>query len=392
MPALNLLFTVICPWALLCIRAILLGVLAEFERKILREAIAFVQDARKPPQALQQILEPTWSVFLAANEVVHVREVQYPGDATDAVTRAWDKVKSRIQPDEVTLYLSIEPTSLYQRIAPVTEAIRKSQIKRIIVGTEDPFLRNKGKGIANLQRQGCSVLLADGEEARSCQLFYADYAKAMNQFLPQWTVAWELHPSSEAKVYNVQAVGNVQQIPGYFDVTCIEHQRQGNQKFGVFPRSLLLYLDPSGALQSSHPLFSVQELRLLYGANESAISRNDFSEKIERTLPLALNQERIDLGKVARSLRDLGLLSVITLEGIPLWSALVSAGISDRLLAKVCEPYNLNVSLVRLTESRLWLDPHDDSAQFRMRNPRLLQQGQDHFWVEAEIVRVTGAI
>lgn len=364
--------------------------LAEFERKILREAITLVQKERKAPQPLGLPLEPTWSVLLASNEAVHVRETQHPGDEVDAVTRAWNKVKDRIQADEVALFLTLEPSAFYQRLAPITEAIRHSGIRRVIVGAEDPFLRSKGKGIESLRRQGCDVVLADGEEARECQLFYADYEKAVNRFLPRWTIAWELRNSAEGELPTVQSLESVERLPGFFDITCAEYRNYTNKDFPCAPGSILLLLDSFAGLRTSHPALK-KNTRVIEATSTDAALDEDVEKSVEKVLRIPMDGERIDIGKLARQVRDLSAISVISLDGPELWDALITARIADRVLLHVRKPYNVNVSLIALTESDLAMIVGEETLRYRLKNPRLLRQEEGSFWVESEVERLANS-
>lgn len=360
--------------------------LAEFERKILREAIELVRKERRAPKTLRAPIEPTWTVLLASNEAVHVRETQHPGDEIDAVTRAWEKVKARIQPEEVALYLTLEPNAFYQRIAPVTEAIRRSGIKRVIVGAEDPFLRSKGKGIETLRRQGCTVVLADGEEARECQLFYSDYEKAVNRFLPQWTIAWELFSEDEEKSFQVRPISGGKGIPSFFDVTCAEYRNYNDKDFVCSPDSILVLMDSFAGMRANHPFLKQKETRFIEAIAEEAEVDAGVAERAEALLRIPKDGERIDLGKLARQIRDLSAISVVTLEGAELWHELIRARIADRVLARVHHPYNVNVSLVNLTEAQINLPVGEESIALRLINPGLIKQEDGKYWVEAQVI------
>ncbi len=362
--------------------------LAEFERKILREAVSTVRKERNAPPALRAIIEPTWTALLASDEAVHVCETQHPGDDMDAVTRAWNKVKSRVRPEEATLYLTLEPNAFYQRIAPITEAIRHAGIKRVIVGAEDPFLRSKGKGIETLRRQGCTVVLADGEEARSCQLFYADYEKAVNHFLPQWSIAWELHSKDEEKSFQIKPVSRGRGIPSFFDITCADYHNGNDKNFLRSPGSILLLMDTFASLHKGHLALMKKELRLIEAISTDAKLDEKMAERAEAVLRVPKDGKRIDLGKLARQVRDLSAISVVSLEGPDLWYELIRAKIVDRVLVRVHHPYNVNVSLVNLTEAKMELPLDGAPVGVKLINPGLVQLEEERYWVEAEVSKV----
>ncbi len=56
-----------------------------------------------------------------------------------------------------TLYVTLEPCCTYGRTPPCTEAIVRSGIRRIVVGTVDPNPRHAGRGLEILRAAGCEV-------------------------------------------------------------------------------------------------------------------------------------------------------------------------------------------------------------------------------------------
>ncbi len=63
-----------------------------------------------------------------------------------------------VSPKGATMYVTLEPCCHYGRTPPCTEAIIESGIKRVIIGTLDPFPLVSGKGIAILREHGIEVI------------------------------------------------------------------------------------------------------------------------------------------------------------------------------------------------------------------------------------------
>lgn len=58
---------------------------------------------------------------------------------------------------QTTLFVTLEPCSTCGRTPPCTEAILRSGIRHLVVGTVDPNPRHAGRGLAILREAGCTV-------------------------------------------------------------------------------------------------------------------------------------------------------------------------------------------------------------------------------------------
>lgn len=65
-----------------------------------------------------------------------------------------------------TLYTTLEPTSLWGRTPPSTEAIIKAGLSRVVIGTLNPDRLQAGQGAARLRAAGITVVIADHPPSR----------------------------------------------------------------------------------------------------------------------------------------------------------------------------------------------------------------------------------
>lgn len=60
---------------------------------------------------------------------------------------------------ESTLYVNLEPCSHFGKTPPCSDLIIRQKIKKVVIGSVDPFDLVAGKGIARLRNNGCEVLV-----------------------------------------------------------------------------------------------------------------------------------------------------------------------------------------------------------------------------------------
>jgi len=94
------------------------------------------------------------AVIVSDGEIVGEGYHKYAGEAhaeINAITNAKDKTKGAI------LFVTLEPCSTHGRTPPCTEAIIRSGIKKVIIGTIDPNPAHSGKGLEILKNAGIEV-------------------------------------------------------------------------------------------------------------------------------------------------------------------------------------------------------------------------------------------
>ncbi|MEW7290439.1 bifunctional diaminohydroxyphosphoribosylaminopyrimidine deaminase/5-amino-6-(5-phosphoribosylamino)uracil reductase RibD [Aquimarina sp. 2304DJ70-9] len=83
----------------------------------------------------------------------------YQAGEPHAEVHAIRSVKDHSLLKDATIYVSLEPCSHYGKTPPCSDLIIEKGIKKVIIGTIDPFSKVSGTGVQKLMNAGCDVIV-----------------------------------------------------------------------------------------------------------------------------------------------------------------------------------------------------------------------------------------
>ncbi|MGY5848480.1 bifunctional diaminohydroxyphosphoribosylaminopyrimidine deaminase/5-amino-6-(5-phosphoribosylamino)uracil reductase RibD [Salegentibacter sp. HM20] len=127
------------------------------------------------------------SVIVHNNQIIGEGWHQQAG-LPHAEVNAINSVKNKALLTQATIYVSLEPCSHYGKTPPCSDLIIAKGIKKVVIGTVDPFAEVQGRGIKKLLDAGCEVQV--GILEKQCQdlnkRFFCFHQKKRPYIILKW--------------------------------------------------------------------------------------------------------------------------------------------------------------------------------------------------------------
>lgn len=127
------------------------------------------------------------SVIVYDNKIIGEGWHQKTGEA-HAEVNAIHQVKENSLFKHATIYVSLEPCSHFGKTPPCSDLIIAMGIKKVVIGTIDPFAKVAGRGIQKLIAAGCDVVV--GVLEKECQelnkRFFTFHQKKRPYLILKW--------------------------------------------------------------------------------------------------------------------------------------------------------------------------------------------------------------
>jgi len=130
---------------------------------------------------------------LVGSVIVHDSKIigegwHYEAGKPHAEVNAIRSVKDPTLLKDATIYVSLEPCSHFGKTPPCSDLIIENGIKRVIIGTVDPFAKVAGNGIKKLMNAGCDVTV--GVLEKECHELNKRFFTFHNKQRPYIILKW----------------------------------------------------------------------------------------------------------------------------------------------------------------------------------------------------------
>jgi pyrimidine deaminase RibD-like protein len=333
----------------------------EQDRRFLLSASELAEAAQRPPLRLGLRPEPAWAALLATPEKEVLSATFSPGETEDAVKKLIQPLsKTSEGREKLTLYLTLEPKAGFDRLAPVTESVRRLGVKRVVIGTLDPALRLRGEGSSTLERTGIEVVLADGEEARRCQQMLDDYSKWLQKGITVLRAQVELQSVPDGD-FDLKFSSDARPLRADAVICRAGDRREVGTAWRVV-------IDPEGWERP---------------AERTVLYQNPSGTIVPGARPMPLRNGALDLGALLRDLASLGFLTAELSGDSELFRLALRSQLIDSVVASLPPQADSIRALSRM--NRVRLAEGGDPLELRLNGARLVDGKKPYLEARVEL-------
>ncbi|MBR6538920.1 MAG: bifunctional diaminohydroxyphosphoribosylaminopyrimidine deaminase/5-amino-6-(5-phosphoribosylamino)uracil reductase RibD [Bacteroides sp.] len=146
-----------------------------------------------------------------------------------------------------TIYVSLEPCAHHGKTPPCADLIVEKQLKRVVIGCQDPFAKVNGKGIEKLRQAGIEVEVGVLEDA--CLELISRFVTFHAQKRPYITLKWA--QSSDGFIDYKRCDGEAVKLSNNF-TRMLVHKRRSEHTAILVGRRTALLDNPSLTIRDWH--------------------------------------------------------------------------------------------------------------------------------------------
>ncbi len=261
-----------------------------------------------------------------------------PHAEAKAIRKAGNKASS------TCLYVTLEPCSTFGKTPPCTRLIIEKGIREVVIAAEDPNPAHRGRGIAELRRNGVrvSVGLLRNEAERQNEVFF----KWMRTGMP--FVILKMAQTLDGKI--AASSGASRWITSKESRNKVHAWRAENQAVLVGARTVLLddprlrsgddarqpvrvILDPFLRIPLNRKIFKFKDGKTLMVCGESCFKKNyeRYHRREIALLAVPIRNRRLDLKSLLEKLGTMGIISVLIEGGGETAADFLEAGLVDKV-------------------------------------------------------------
>lgn len=281
-----------------------------------------------------------------------------------AEVNAINSVENRLLLDRSTIYVTLEPCSHWGKTPPCADLIIDSGIRKVVIGTLDPFSKVSGRGIEKLRNAGVEVVLDIlKEECLSLNsAFFTFHTKKRPYIILKWAQSsdgymggklpsnkplWFTNYACRVLVHEQRAKTDAIMVGSS---TVISDNPELTTRDFVGENPMRVTIDRGLKLGEGYKFFDEQSPSILF------TSRQNFDaakKRHPRTKIIALSDGELVVDNVLAELYKQGVQSLIVEGGGTLLSEFIRAGIWDIAHIYECKETLSEVALGQAVSERV---------------------------------------